>query len=400
MTIRKITVGFFLIVFLALGAYSQEIDLINRANQAKWTNSASISIPFGADGQANGSVKHTNNARLEDNKTYPRILFTHPNWAQNGMMIGSFENISIPSTGGRIYIAGGFMEGASGTDGVTFSASFIAPNQLDRQQNQLRRRQTRFTKREAMEGVNLAKFTARYDGRIDRVEGDLSSIAGQTGTIILSVNAGNNANSDWAVWTEARLVLGGGTTPTPKPVQPDQPQPAGRTDVRMVGAIKEHSSRIEHSLLSPNGRYLLTIDAGRTAMIWQLPSGKEILTFGAQYSNPPAFSSDSRHVAVGTGNGTVEIWDVSRENRTQTLHGHSGRVHSARFSPNGSYLVTAGADGSARVWDIRSGQEIALIRHSDRRGIAVYSALFMADGRRIITSGEDGVSRIWEVNLR
>lgn len=390
MRIRLIILFPVLFVFLTLCSFSEEIDLIDRASQAAWLNSSNRTLGFGSDGGEQGTVKYVTDARLEDGKTYPRVLFTHPEWKANGTIIGRFENIQIPNEGGKIVISGGFMEGASGTDGVTFSVHFYT-------QDQLRRRRAVPLRRMEGMGVNLASFKASYNRRIDRVERPLTEAAGQTGSLLLMVNAGNNANSDWAVWTEARLILGAETPEHPEhPVEP----PPGSADARMIGAIKEHSSRIEHSMLSPNGRYLLTEDAGGTAIIWQLPSGREALTFRSNYSNPPAFSPDSRYAAVGTGGGAAEIWDVNAEERWKTLRGHSGRVHSACFSPNGRYLVTAGADGFAKIWDVRSGRELAGIRHSDRRGISVYSAVFMPDGRRVITSGEDGVSRIWELDLR
>jgi WD40 repeat protein len=40
-------------------------------------------------------------------------------------------------------------------------------------------------------------------------------------------------------------------------------------------------------------------------------------------------------------------------------------VHSAAFSPDGSRIVTASADKTARIWDTASGKEIAVLRGHD-----------------------------------
>ena len=60
-----------------------------------------------------------------------------------------------------------------------------------------------------------------------------------------------------------------------------------------------------------------------------------------------------------------------------TLKGHSGSVHSASFSRDGSRIVTAGGYGTAKVWDARSGAEVLTLKgHTS----IVHSASFSPDG--------------------
>ena len=49
------------------------------------------------------------------------------------------------------------------------------------------------------------------------------------------------------------------------------------------------------------------------------------------------------------------------------LSGHESDVTSAAFSPDGSRIVTASADETARIWDAATGKEITVLRgHEDR----------------------------------
>lgn len=70
-----------------------------------------------------------------------------------------------------------------------------------------------------------------------------------------------------------------------------------------------------------------------------------------------------------------------------------GTVTSAAFSPDGSRVVTASEDGTARVWEAASGRELAVLRgHTD----AVTFVKFDHDGSRVLTASEDATARIWD----
>ena len=77
----------------------------------------------------------------------------------------------------------------------------------------------------------------------------------------------------------------------------------------------------------------------------------------------------------------------------EVLAGHTGSVVSAAFSPDGTRVVTASDDGTARIWDAASGEELTLLRgHSGW----VVSAAFSPDGTRVVTASYDGTARIWD----
>jgi WD40 repeat protein len=76
-----------------------------------------------------------------------------------------------------------------------------------------------------------------------------------------------------------------------------------------------------------------------------------------------------------------------------SLRGHGGSVLSAAFSPDGSRIVTASDDKTARIWDATTAKEIAVLRGHDD---ALLSAAFSPDGSRIVTASDDKTARIWD----
>ncbi|MCE9519670.1 MAG: hypothetical protein K8R87_08980, partial [Verrucomicrobia bacterium] len=75
------------------------------------------------------------------------------------------------------------------------------------------------------------------------------------------------------------------------------------------------------------------------------------------------------------------------------LRGHEQWVSSAAFNPDGTRVVTASWDKTARVWDPISGRELVVLRGHDDY---VNSAAFSSDGIRIVTASKDGTARIYD----
>jgi WD40 repeat protein len=63
--------------------------------------------------------------------------------------------------------------------------------------------------------------------------------------------------------------------------------------------------------------------------------------------------------------------------------------------------VTAGDDGTARIWDAKSGKELETLgrRHGAYGLNTVNSAAFSPDGERVVTANADGAAQIWECGV-
>ena len=130
------------------------------------------------------------------------------------------------------------------------------------------------------------------------------------------------------------------------------------------------------------------------------------------------FSRDGAQLVTASGDRTARIWDASRWlsagaesngevrvfHSSTTLIGHTGMVFSAAFSPIRAVVVTASADGTVRVWDARTGQELnRLIGHTGPVRVARFRVFprsrAMKPGRSetvkpmlVATASEDGTA--------
>jgi WD40 repeat protein/serine/threonine protein kinase len=105
------------------------------------------------------------------------------------------------------------------------------------------------------------------------------------------------------------------------------------------------------------------------------------------------FSPDGRRILTGSYDKTARVWDAGSGRQMMVLAGHTDRVTSAAFSPDGRRVATGSADNTARIWDSSTGREITLLRgHTER----VLSVAFSPDSRFVVTGSMDKTARIWD----
>jgi WD40 repeat protein len=108
-----------------------------------------------------------------------------------------------------------------------------------------------------------------------------------------------------------------------------------------------------------------------------------------------AFSPDGSRVLTASADQTARLWCAATGCALPLPLEHRGAVVSAAFSPDGARIVTASCDWTAQIWDAATREPIgAPLRHHN----AVEAAAFRLDGRRVITAGRDRTARIWDAS--
>ncbi len=164
-----------------------------------------------------------------------------------------------------------------------------------------------------------------------------------------------------------------------------------------------HDEAVVGVSFSHDGSRLVTTGTDGQVQIWNVESslmhkeGQLVTSFQSYIEarlSESIYSEDGRRLVLVFADSAAEIWNLDDTSQPPIpLVGHSNWVQSAAFHPNDIWLATAAADGTAKVWDSATGEELFTL--AGHKGF-VYRLAFSPDGAQLVTVAQDRTARIWD----
>lgn len=125
-----------------------------------------------------------------------------------------------------------------------------------------------------------------------------------------------------------------------------------------------------------------------------MPGGQQIVTFGGghELKEGDFLRKDNKTVSR-----ECHLWlhEIENGREVRRFVGHKEPVRSAAVTPNGQMLISAGAEGTLKFWDVATGKERRTLEPDGKQPILTMAV--SNDGRRLLMS--DGTGRLRILNL-
>lgn len=159
-------------------------NFVDNYCSAQWSSAAGVLPCPGTNSDSNGFVVKLTDPKLENGSVENEAaLETHPQFVDNGYISGRFPSFNVKS-GDRFKAVIGCLYNGSACN-VMFLLNYAADGGSEQ---------------------TLASWNQTYDGSIQKLDIDLSSLAGKSVVFILRVNANGVSDQDWAFWLQPRIT--------------------------------------------------------------------------------------------------------------------------------------------------------------------------------------------------
>ena len=134
--------------------------------------------------------------------------------------------------------------------------------------------------------------------------------------------------------------------------------------------------------------YTWTADTGNVSHLGDAPDGT--------YYSAVEFSTDGAFLALGTGSGAVELWDVETGTKLRTMTGHSTQIPSLAW--NGHVATSGCGDGSIWHHDVRVAKHKVqeLLGHKGEVCGLKWNMVVGETGALLASGGNDNVVNVWD----
>lgn len=157
--------------------------------------------------------------------------------------------------------------------------------------------------------------------------------------------------------------------------------------------LREYGGTIVALAGSPDGKKVATASLDRSAIVWSWENGTESRPIPLEdWATAVCFSPDSNTLAVGLGNGTIELYSPQTMRLAARWIAHEGEVVGLAYRSDGGIIASCGADGRVRLWEGPEREAASFVETAPIRSVAAGP-----DGNLLAVGLTSGAIRVYHM---
>lgn len=164
--------------------------------------------------------------------------------------------------------------------------------------------------------------------------------------------------------------------------------------IRQQRIFVGHDQDVDVVCFHPNSAYVFTASCDHTVRMWAVTTGNAVRMFTGHTGNITAMecSRDGKLLASADDAGSIFLWDLAPGRLLKRMRGHGkGGIWSLSWSVESTVLVSGGADGTVRVWDVAGPQESGRVISESGTGAKINAGDTTTTGQSKKKKGKDVV---------
>ncbi len=176
------------------------------------------------------------------------------------------------------------------------------------------------------------------------------------------------------------------------PIYPSLTPPGGP----LLRMFTGHTASVNGVAVTPDGTRIVSASEDQRLKVWELASGRELLTLGGHSSDvyAVAITPDGRYVVSASEDKSLRVWDLASGREVLTLRGHTSSITGVAITPDGRLAVSACWDQTLKVWDLQAGREIHSLKGHSR---FISAVAVTPDGRFAVSASHDKTLKVWDL---
>ena len=162
--------------------------------------------------------------------------------------------------------------------------------------------------------------------------------------------------------------------------------------------MESHTQPVSEVAFGLVTRLIALASAGAPTQPWNITGGSVALPHDIQHSAVRAVAVGAeRQLVMADANGAIRLGAGDAEQPIADFIGHEGSVNDVDIDVVGRRLATAGNDGTARIWDMDTGEQLYQLGGDTTPRTPLNAVAFSPDGRSLVAVGSNRPAVVWDV---